>query len=364
MIPLFDLKRQYKTLEYDIGQAVLSQLATGEYIGGEPVEKFERLAASYLAMDHAIGVANGTDALILTLQGLGIGPGNEVIVPDFTFWGTVEAVLRVGAQPVLVDIEPGTFCIDPHKAQAAITKRTKAIITVDLYGYRANIGKLYDLSQTYEIPIIEDAAQAFGAEWEHTYPGHYVRAACFSFFPTKPLGCAGDGGMIVTNDPGLADRVRMLRSHGWKEKYQPEMIGYNSRLDTIQAAILIEKLSLVNTWIEQRRAIAEHYDKKLRALSVNGFFRLPDIVTGHAWHLYTLMVRDRDRVINKLKEVGIGCGVYYPSAIHQTKIGEKYYKSAYPVSEKAAKQVLSIPCFAELTYDEVDWIADAVISCL
>lgn len=364
MIPLFDLKRQVRSVQPGISNAVQDVLESGEYIGGNAVGGFERMAASYLSVDHAVGVANGTDALILALQGLGIGPGDEVIVPAFTFWGTVEAVLRVGAIPVLVDIEPDSLCLDPHKIQAAITRKTKAIITVDLYGLRANIGKLYDLSRTYEISIIEDAAQAFGSTWEETYPGHYVKAACFSFFPTKPLGCAGDGGMVVTNDTDLADKVRMLRSHGWKEKYKPELVGYNSRLDAIQAVILTEKLPYVNQWTERRRAIAEYYNSRFRPLAANGAFKLPEDATGHAWHLYTLQVRDRDSVKRKLEDAGVSCGVYYPLVIHQTKIGAKYYKGVYVNAEKAAKQVLSIPCFAELSFDETEFVADAVISCL
>lgn len=360
MIQLFDLQRQHKSLELEISMAVQDVLESGHYILGDTVERFEGHVAAYLGIDHAVGVANGTDAITLALSALGIRQGDEVIVPAFTFWGTVGAVLKAGAKPVLVDVEPDTLCIDPIEVQKAITKKTRAIIAVDLYGLRANIGKLYDLSQSYTIPVIEDAAQAFGSTWDNAQCGNYVKAACFSFFPTKPLGGAGDGGMVVTNDPEIAEHVMMLRTHGWKEKYNPEIAGFNSRLDTLQAAVLDQKLPYLSDWQRRRSVITKMYSDAFSPLSVGGRLHLPVSVPGHAWHLYTMQVQDRDRAKKKLEDCGVSCGVYYPLPIHHTKIGQKLFKDHYPVAEKAAKQVLSIPCFAEMTVDEIEWVIVSV----
>src|SRR3972149_179694 len=260
MIPLFDLKAQYQSIKREIDAAVSRVLSNGRYIGGDEVKALENEICGYRGVRHAVAVASGTDALILALRALNIGAGDEVIVPAFSFWATASAVLHVGATPVFVDVEKSDLNISPARIGSKITHRTRAIIAVYLYGNPANMKAIREIAKGHGLYVIEDTAQAFGATVpDMGYAGTIGNCGCFSFFPTKPLGCAGDGGMVVPNIDGVAANVRRLRSHGWTQKYNPEVLGYNSRLDTIQAAILRAKLPPVLDWIRGRNYWAEMY---------------------------------------------------------------------------------------------------------
>ncbi|HEY6072064.1 MAG TPA: DegT/DnrJ/EryC1/StrS family aminotransferase, partial [Anaerolineales bacterium] len=268
MIPLVDLTAQYHALRSDIDRSVQEVLENGHFILGPNVTAFEQEVATYLGVKHAIGLASGTDALVIALKAIGVGPGDEVIVPAFTFFATAGAVMLVGAKPVFVDVFHDTYCLDVEQIEDRVSSRTKAILPVHLYGQPADMDAIDKISRQHGLKIIEDNAQAFGAEYHGLKTGSLGDIGCLSFFPTKNLGGNGDGGMVVTNDDGLAERMRMLRAHGWKQKYFPEMLGYNSRLDEIQAAILRVKLPQVEAWNARRREIARHYARRLPELGL------------------------------------------------------------------------------------------------
>jgi dTDP-4-amino-4,6-dideoxygalactose transaminase len=357
MISICDTKRQYLGLKDELDAAMQAVMAGGHYIMGPNVKAFEEEFAREMGVAHAVAMNSGTDALHLALRALGIGPGDEVITTAFTFAATSEAIGILGATPVLVDIDPTTFNIHVAQVKAAITPRTRAIIPVHLFGQPADIGPLLDLG----IPVVEDCAQSTGATWKGLQTGTLGLVGCFSFFPTKNLGTAGDGGMCVTNDPAIADRIRMLRSHGWKRKYYQEVIGINSRLDELQAAILRVKLPHLKAWNEDRRAIAARYDELLK--DVPGVVTpgtLPDTVP--VFHQYTIRVQDRDRVSLALKELGIETQVYYPYPLHLLPIHEPLGKGegAFPEAERACREVLSLPMFPGLTAAEQDEVVAAL----
>ena len=370
MLPICDLARQYQTLKPDIDTAVASVLASGHYIMGPNVKAFEQELAAYLGSSHAIAMNSGTDALHLALRALEIGPGDEVITTAFTFAATSEAIGMVGATPVLVDIDPATFNLRADQVARALTERTRAILPVHLYGQPADMGPLLDLAASRGVAIVEDCAQSIGATW--SAPGQAARKTgtigtigCFSFFPTKNLGTAGDGGMCVTDDPRLAERLRMLRSHGWKRKYYQEILGVNSRLDDIQAAILRVKLPHLDAWNLARRRLAARYDQLLTDLPgvvVPG--KLPDTVP--VYHQYTVRVRGRDRVAASLKEAGIETQVYYPYPLHLLPIhaGLGRLEGSFPEAERACREVLSLPMFPEMTDSEQDSVVLAVKAAL
>ena len=361
MISICDTARQYQSLKAELDAAVLDSLASGRYIMGPNVKAFETEIAEYLGLEHAIAMNSGTDALHLALRALGIGPGDEVITTAFTFAATSEAVGILGGTPVLVDIEPGTFNLDVNKIAAAITTRTKAIIPVHLFGQPCDMGPILALASQHGLAVVEDCAQAMGATWQGRKVGTIGTIGCFSFFPTKNLGGAGDGGLCATADAAIADRIRMLRSHGWKKKYFQEVIGVNSRLDDVQAAILRVKLPHLDRWNAARRAIAAAYDRAfdpLRDVSVPG--TLPE--TEPVFHQYTVRVQGRDLVAAALKTEGIETQVYYPYPLHLLPIHAELGKGAgaYPEAERACSEVLSLPMFPELALDEQEAVIAAV----
>ncbi len=349
-IPLIDFKAQYKSIEKEIDAAIKEVLLSGQYILGPIVKEFEEQIAAYCGVRYAIGVASGSDALILALRALDIDPGDEVITTPFTFVATAHAIVHCGAKPVFVDIDPDTFNINPDLIEPVITKKTKAIIPVHLYGHPANMDPIMGIAKAYNLYVVEDAAQAFGARYNGKKVGSIGHAGCFSFFPTKNLGCYGDGGMVVTDNPDIAEKVDILRRQGCREKYHAEMIGYNSRLDAVQAAILKVKLKYVDQWNEQRRNIACRYNELLSSSSVQAPVEAP--YACHIYHQYTIKFKNRDDIRQYLAKNGIETSVYYPQPLHLQRTYKYlgYEKSAFPQAEKASQVVLSLPIFTEMTF--------------
>jgi len=363
-IPFLDLSRQYATIYYDIEKAVLECVRSGKYILGKTVEKFENEMAAYCKSNHAIGVSSGSDALLVSLMAENIGPGDKIITTPFTFFATAGAISRVGATPVFVDIEADGFNIDPAKIEAAIDKNTRAIIPVHLFGQCADMDSIMAIAEKHNLAVIEDAAQAIGATYKGRRAGSIGHYGCFSFFPSKNLGCMGDGGVVIANDSKRADRVRMLRNHGAKPKYYHQLIGGNFRLDAMQAAILSTKLPYLNFWNEQRRNNANDYRRLLSQIEL---LICPVEVSGrhHVYNQFTLRICNdgRDKVVEYLKDKNIGCEIYYPLPLHLQPCYESlnYKKGDLPIAEKTAKEVISLPIFPELTIEEKIAIADAAI---
>jgi len=361
MIPLVDLTAQYHSIKKEIDAAVSATLESGHFILGPAVSKFEESVASYLGVDHAIGLASGTDALVLALRVLDIGAGDEVIIPAYTFFATAGTVISVGAKPVFVDIDPICYEIDVAQIESRITPRTKAIIPVHLYGHPAEMDPIMDLARSCGLKVIEDNAQAFGATYRGKKTGSIGDIGCLSFFPTKNLGAFGDGGMVVTNDPALAERMRMLRTHGWKKKYYSEEVGYNSRLDALQAAILQAKLPHVDLWNQKRGEIAKYYSGQLAPLGVT----VPvECDWGrHVYHLYIIRSNRRDELQAFLKQKGIASEVYYPLPPHLSKPCRKlgYQEEDFPYAERASRETLALPLYPELAIEQQDEVI-AVVS--
>ena len=335
-IPLVDVKAQYDPLLPRIREAIEGVLTSGEFILGPNVAAFEREAAKYLGVEESIGVANGTDALVLVMDALGIGVGDEVVCPSFTFYATAEAIARRGATPVFADVDAGTMNLDPEDVAARISSRTKAILAVHLFGRPAPLAELGQLG----VPVIEDAAQAFGSP-DIARSGV---ASTFSFYPTKNLFCIGDGGLVSTDDPELAERVRMLRFHGSRDKVDFELIGYNSRLDEIQAAVLRIFLSELDRWVALRREAAARYAE----LGLDAVCELPEDEPGHVYHLFVCRSPERDRIRAALQEAGIGSAVYYTTPMHlQPALAYLgYRRGALPVTEQLAQENFSVPIWA------------------
>ena len=335
-IPLVDVKAQYDPLLPRIREAIEGVLTSGEFILGPNVAAFEREAAKYLGVEESIGVANGTDALVLVMDALGIGAGDEVVCPSFTFYATAEAIARRGATPVFADVDAGTMNLDPEDVAARISSRTKAILAVHLFGRPAPLAELGQLG----VPVIEDAAQAFGSP-DIARSGV---ASTFSFYPTKNLFCIGDGGLVSTDDPELAERVRMLRFHGSRDKVDFELIGYNSRLDEIQAAVLRIFLSELDRWVALRREAAARYAE----LGLDAVCELPEDEPGHVYHLFVCRSPERDRIRAALQEAGIGSAVYYTTPMHlQPALAYLgYRRGALPVTEQLAQENFSVPIWA------------------
>jgi dTDP-4-amino-4,6-dideoxygalactose transaminase len=335
-IPLVDVKAQYEPLLPRIREAIEGVLATADFILGPNVAAFEQEAAGYLGVREAIGVANGTDALVLVLDALGVGPGDEVICPTFTFYATAEAIARRGATPVFADVDAATMNLDPEDVAARVTPRTKTIIAVHLFGRPAPTAELAQLG----VPVIEDAAQAFGSP----EIGRTGIASTFSFYPTKNLFALGDGGLVSTDEPELAERVRMLRFHGSRDKVDFELVGYNSRLDELQAAVLRIFLSELDTWIGLRREAAARYAE----LGLGAACELPEDEPGHAYHLLVCRSPERDRIREALKEAGIGSAVYYTTPLHlQPALAYLGYSAgSFPVTEQLGRENFSVPLWA------------------
>ncbi len=389
-IPLIDLKAQYKSISEDLDRVTKEVLSSAAYIMGKNVTEFEKEFAEYIGVKHAISVGNGTDALVIALKSLGIGPGDEVITSTFTYFASAECISAVGATPVFVDVEKDTFNMDPSKLEEKITDKTKAIIPVHIFGQSADMDPINEIAKKHNLKVVEDACQAVGAKYKGRMIGTLGDAACFSFFPTKNLSCAGDGGMIVTDDDDIATIAKALRTHGSGEtgqkaynllnniteeietskdgddtvynplKYYNYLIGFNSRLDAIQGAILRVKLPHLDRWNGNRRKVAEIYDRE---------FKDADVVTPAVreeneviYHQYVLQCDDREAMLNKLKEKGVATGVYYPVPLHLQKVYADlgYKEGDMPVAEYLSHRTFAIPVYPELNEEQIKYIVDAI----
>lgn len=362
-VPLLDVKAQYAAIREPVLRAVEAVLAGGQWILGPAVRDLEERLARYLDVPHAVGVASGTDALLVALRALDCGPGTEVICPTYSFFATAGAIANNGARPVFVDIEEATFNVDPRAVEKALTSRTRAVMPVHLFGQSADMAPILDLCRARAIPIIEDAAQAIGATWHGVPVGGLGDLGCFSFYPSKNLGGVGDGGLLTAHRDDLADRVRMLRVHGSREKYRHEVIGFNSRLDSVQAAVLGVKLDHLDAWAAARAAHARVYTEAFAGL--DGIITPVDAGHGkHVWNQYTLRVRrgSRDGLRAHLTEKGIGTDVYYPIPLHlQACFADLGYREgSLPVSESTTREAMSIPVYPELSADQQGYVIETI----
>src|SRR5262245_11570783 len=350
-VPLCDLQAQYRELQPQVLEAVARVLASGQVILGPEVAALEEEIAHYCGVSHAVGCASGTDALLLALCALGVGPGDEVILPPFTFFATAGSVCRAGARPVFADIEPVTYNVDPAQVEARVTERTRAILAVHLYGQCAEMDELADIARRHSLTLIEDAAQAIGAEYHGRRAGSLGAAGCFSFYPSKNLGAFGDAGLVTTNDPALAARMTCLRVHGMEPKYYHKYLGWNARLDALQAAILRVKLPHLERWTAARQAAAQRYHDLIAEHRLEQFLERPVARRGrrHAFNQYVVRVADglRDALVRHLKAEHIGCEIYYPVPLHRQEclahLGHR--DGDFPVSEEASRGVLALPIF-------------------
>jgi dTDP-4-amino-4,6-dideoxygalactose transaminase len=356
-VPFLDLGRGVRALRAELDAAIAGALDEARFVGGSPVAEFERAWAGYCGAEHAVAVASGTDALELALRAAGVGAGDEVITAANTCVPTVAAIASTGATPVLADADPQTRTLDPEAVARAIGARTRAIVPVHLYGRCADMDGIVVLAREHGLAVVEDAAQAHGAEHQGRRAGALGDAAAFSFYPTKNLGALGDAGAVVTGDAGLAERVRMLRSYGERERYRSELPGRNSRLDTLQAAVLSAKLPRLDSWNERRRELAERYRAGLADVPLE----LPDEPAGgaHAFHLYVVRVAQRERFRAELARAGIETLVHYDRAVHEQPAYSALARDL-PVSEALAREVVSLPLYPELRDDEVDAVVSAV----
>lgn len=389
-IPLINLKKQYESIKEDADRKILEVITSAQYIMGQNVKEFEKEFAQYLGIKHVMTVGNGTDALIIALKSLGIGEGDEVITTPFTFFATAESISAVGAIPVFVDVRLDTFNIDTTKIEDKITANTKAIMPVHIFGQAADMDEIIKIAQKHNLKVIEDACQSVGGEYKGNKIGTLGDVACFSFFPTKNLGCAGDGGAIVTNNDEIATICRALKTHGSGEngqkaynllnninedvsednsddntvynplKYYNYLIGHNSRLDEVQASLLRVKLTLLNDWNNLRRQHANYYNNNLNDKNVSIPFE--DINVKHVYHMYILQSENRAELIEHLKENGISTGVYYPVPLHLQKayLNLGYKVGDMPNAEYLSHRTFAIPMFAEITEDEQNYIIDAI----
>ncbi len=355
-IPFVDLQTQYRAIREEVHEAIEPVMAAARFIMGEETRLFEQEFAAFCRARHCVGVASGTDALHLILRALDIGPGDEVITQTNSYIATALAISYVGAKPVLVDCEPRTYQMDLRQAEAAITPRTKALLPVHLYGQAADMDAVLRIARRHGLRVVEDACQAHGADYRGQPVGAFGDAAAFSFYPGKNLGAYGDGGAITTNDEALAARLRAFRDYGQSVKYHHEFKGYNSRLDTIQAAILRAKLRHLADWNNARRRAAAAYAAGLRAIGIEP----PEEVAygKHVWHLYVIQIADRLRIQERLAAAGVSTGIHYPIPIHlQKAYGDLGCpRGTFPVAEAAADRILSLPMFPELTVEQVDYV--------
>jgi dTDP-4-amino-4,6-dideoxygalactose transaminase len=370
-IPFFDLSPQFVSIEGEIKAAIDEVFKSQQFILGPQVKTLEETIAQYCRSRYAIGAASGSDALLLSLMALGIGAGDEVLLPSFTFFATAGTVSRLGAIPVFVDIEEETYNIDPSKIEQKITSRTKAILPVHLFGQCADMDPLLRIAKEKKLFVVEDAAQALGAEYKPAAGSEGRRAGqigdlgCFSFYPTKNLGAFGDAGMVVTDNTKLAEKIRLLRVHGSQPKYFHKQIGINSRLDTIQAAILLVKFKYLEKWTRERQKKAQRYRLLFQdLLSSANSLKLPAIQyqNRHIFHQYVIRVPERDRLKQFLAEEGIGTDIYYPVPLHLQECYSflKYSRGDLPNSEKASEEVLALPIYPELTEDQQMAVVDRI----
>ena len=362
MIPMVDLKTQYNSLRAEMDEALHKVFENTQFILGPNVQTLEQEIAAHLGVRHALSCASGTDALHLAIRAAGIGPGDEVITPTFTFIATAEAIRYVGATPVFVDIDPRTFNIDPQQVANAITDKTRALLPVHLFGQPADMPALMDIAKQHKLLMIEDCAQSYGAKIKKTATGAIGLAGCHSFFPSKNLGCYGDGGLVTTNDDALAEKIRVLRNHGSKVRYHHDVIGYNSRLDEIQAAILRVKLRHIDEYNTNRYRVAQEYSKQLKDVVITPH---EDGIGNHVYHQYTILSPRRDAIMQALAEKQIASAIYYPIPLHKQKaFGTEYANISLPVSEQVASECLSLPIYPELSMEQIHEITDTIKSAL
>ncbi len=366
-VPLLDLNRQYQVIGTAMEEALLRVSRSGRYILGPEVESLEKEIAEMIGCAHAVGVTSGSDALIIALMALNVGPGDEVITTPYTFFATAGAIARLGATPVFVDIDPVSFNIDPEGVRKAITQRTKAILPVHLFGRTAEMDALLSIAKQHELPIVEDAAQSIGSTLaDGRFSGTIGTVGCFSFFPSKNLGAMGDGGLVTTNDSELYEKLKTLRAHGSKPKYFHAIIGGNFRLDPMQAAVLRVKLPHLESWHEARKQNADRYRQlfEQRTDALQGNVQSPDEGAGrHVYNQFVIRCKRRDDLMKHLQEKGIGSAIYYPLSLHeQGCFANLGYKSGdFPESERAAKETLALPIYPELTEAEQVYVADTLV---
>jgi dTDP-4-amino-4,6-dideoxygalactose transaminase len=359
-VPFLDLQAQYRAIRAEVIDAIIEVADSTRYALGPQVADFEERFAQYTGTNHCVAVNSGTSALHLALIAAGVGPGDEVITVPMTFIATTWAVSYVGATPVFVDVDPETYTMDPNQVEARITPKTKAILPVHLYGQPADLAPLLDIGDRYGIPVIEDAAQAHGAAYRERSAGSWGLLGCFSFYPGKNLGAAGEGGAVVTNDAAIANRLRALRDHAQSERYHHEELGFNYRMDAMQGAVLGVKLRHLDSWITARRTHAAAYGKLLAGLPL----QLPTEASDrrHAWHLYVVLHPERGRLQAELAAAGVSAGLHYPIPVHlqraYTHLG--YRVGDFPVAEQVAEECLSLPMYPELTRDQVESVASAL----
>ncbi len=367
-VPMLDLQAQYRPIRDAVLDVVTRVCDSQRFIMGPEIEGMEREMAAYLGVGHAVGVSSGTDALLLAMMALGIGPGDEVITSTYSFFATAGCVARLGAKPVLVDIDPVTYNIDPGATAAAVTPRTRAIIPVHLYGQSADLDPLLGVAARAGVPVIEDAAQAIGATYKGRMVGGFGRAGCFSFFPSKNLGAFGDGGLVTTNDGTLAAALRRMRVHGADRQYYHDVIGGNFRLDALQAAVLRVKLPHLAGWTEARRRNAARYDELFADLGLAGTVTLPATAPDryHIFNQYVVRVANRDAVKAHLESRHVGCAIYYPVPFHEqacfAHLG--YRTGQFPHAERAARETLALPIFGELTAEQQRYVVSVVAEAL
>jgi dTDP-4-amino-4,6-dideoxygalactose transaminase len=363
-VPLLDLKAQYATIKNDVLAAVSKVLESQQCIGGPKVSQLEKKIAALSDCKFAVGVSSGTDAILNSLMSLDIGSDDEVITTPFTFFATVGCITRTGAKPVFIDIDPKTYNINPELIEKVITKKTKAIMPIHLFGQMADMDPIMEIANKYNLAVIEDAAQSITSTYKGRKAGSIGTTGCFSFFPSKNLGAAGDGGMVVTNDERLYNRLKIMRNHGANPKYYHKFVGGNFRLDAIQAAVLLVKLSHLDDWSEARRRNAAFYNEKFSGTVV----KTPDVnsVCLSIYNQYVVRVPKRDQLVAYLKEKSIGCEIYYPQPMHLQECFRNlsYKQGDFPEVEKAAKEVLAIPIYPELTDQMKGYVAETIISFL
>lgn len=362
MIPMVDLRRQYLELKPEIDAAVLDVLDKTQFILGPNVSELEAEVARYHGLPHAVGVASGTDALLLALRALGIGAGDEVITTPFTFIATAEVLGLLGAVPVFVDIDPRTFNMNAALIEPAITERTKAIIPVHLFGQACDMDPILAVAEQNGLKVIEDCAQAFGARYKGRIVGTFGDAGCFSFFPSKNLACYGDGGIVITGNPELEAGLRVLRNHGSTVRYHHSILGYNSRLDELQAAIVRIKLRHIDAFNEGRRNAARLYRKHIRTGNV--ILPCEALDCDHVYHQYTILTDHRDRLQKALTQAGVASAVYYPIPLHRQEVFLDGGYGPLPVTEDMATRVLSLPVFPEITEEEICRISEVINDCV
>jgi dTDP-4-amino-4,6-dideoxygalactose transaminase len=361
-VPLLDLRVQYASLKDEILVKVNEVLDSQRCIGGPLIEELEQAVAKVSGCQFAVGVSSGTDALLASLMALNIGPGDEVITTPFTFFATAGSIYRTGARPVFVDIDPKTYNIDPARIEAAVTKQTKAIMPVHLFGQMADMDAIMQIAGKFSLAVIEDAAQAISSSYKGKKAGEMGTCGCFSFFPSKNLGGIGDGGMVVTNDEPFYRRLFSMRNHGMEPKYYHHCVGGNFRLDPIQAAALLVKLPHLDTWSQARRKNAAYYDKKFKGSAVQTPYISPDCVS--IYNQYVIRVPKRDEVVKHLQASQIGCEVYYPVPMHLQECFQSlgYGAGSFPQSEKACTEVMALPIYPELTTEMQDHVAETILN--